>query len=64
MISIKDELELYKTWYRAKHNDIEDIIGIQHKKLERIKKICEENRCIDNNGYCPQTTEILKIIGE
>lgn len=40
---LKSELELYKTWYRAKHSDVKNILKRYHKALEEIKKVCLED---------------------
>ena len=33
-------------------------------KLDRIESLCDRNTCIDNNGFCTITNEILRIIHE
>lgn len=34
---LKNELDLYKTWYRAKHGDVKNILGRYYKALEEIE---------------------------
>lgn len=41
--ALKSELLLYKTWYRAKHGDIKNILGIYYEALKEIKKVCIED---------------------
>lgn len=35
--ALKSELYLYKTWYRAKHGDIKNLLGSYRKALEEIE---------------------------
>ena len=37
---IKKELDLYKTWYRAKHGDIKNYLGRCYNALKEIKAVC------------------------
>ena len=37
---LKSELHLYKTWYRAKHGDFKNTLGIYCKALEEIEEYC------------------------
>ena len=37
---LKREIDLYKTWYRAKHDDIRNLLGSYRKALEEIEDIC------------------------
>lgn len=43
---LKREIDLYKTWYRAKHDDIRNLLGSYRKALEEIETVtkinCEE----------------------
>lgn len=43
---LKNGLDLYKTWYRAKHDDVKNCLGCYRKALEEIEKAtkinCEE----------------------
>lgn len=34
---LKNELDLYKTWYRAKHDDVKNLLGCYRKALEEIE---------------------------
>lgn len=34
---LKNELDLYKTWYRAKHDDVKNLLGCYRKSLEEIE---------------------------
>lgn len=36
---LKREIDLYKTWYRAKHDDIRNLLGSYRKECEELKKI-------------------------
>lgn len=36
---LKKGLDLYKTWYRAKHGDVKNTLGRYRKALEEIKKV-------------------------
>lgn len=36
---LKQELDLYKTWYRAKHGDVKDYLSRYHKALEEIERV-------------------------
>ncbi len=36
---LKKGLDLYKTWYRAKHDDIKNYLGRCYNALEEIRKI-------------------------
>lgn len=45
---LKSELELYKTWYRAKHGDVKNILKRYHKALEEIEGIVTKDH-YDNN---------------
>lgn len=40
---LKKELDLYKTWYRAKHGDVRDTLERYRKALDEIEKICKVN---------------------
>ena len=64
---LKQELDLYKTWYRAKHDDIRNLLGNYRKALEEIKKVCIE----DTREFADGTTvrydsldDILDIINK
>ena len=38
---LKKQLDLYKTWYRAKHDDIRNLLGSYRKALEGIEGIAK-----------------------
>ena len=38
---LKNELDLYKTWYRAKHDDVKNYLGRYRKALEKIEEIAD-----------------------
>ena len=40
---LKKELDLYKTWYRAKHSDVKNTLGRYHKALKEIEEVCLED---------------------
>ena len=40
---LKREIDLYKTWYRAKHDDIRNLLGSYRKALEEIEAVCLED---------------------
>ena len=52
---LKKELDLYKTWYRAKHDDIRNLLGSYRKALDEIEDfrkkhcdfLCEGNRILE-----------------
>ena len=39
---LKKELNLYKTWYRAKHGDIKNYLGRCYNALDEIKEIVKD----------------------
>ena len=47
---LKNELDLYKTWYRAKHDDVKNCLGCYRKALEEIEKILKDEICEDCPG--------------
>ena len=56
---LKKELDLYKTWYRAKHDDIKNTLGRYHKALEEIEEIVKQtcrkrctNDCLGTKKHC------------
>lgn len=64
---LKKELDLYKTWYRAKHGDVKNLLGCYRKALDEIDKVCLE----DTRTFADGTTvrydsldEILDIINK
>lgn len=62
---LKNELDLYKTWYRAKHGDVKNTLGRYRKALDKIEEYCDEQ--ISLTGDLPfRTTEsdILDIINK
>ena len=62
---LKHELDLYKTWYRAKHGDVKNTLGRYRKALDKIEEYCNEQ--ISLTGDLPfRTTEsdILDIINK
>lgn len=57
---LKNELDLYKTWYRAKHDDVKNCLGCYRKALEEIEKYCNNQKLkFDTTAY-----EILDIINK
>ena len=48
---LKRELTLYKTCYRAKHSDINNLLGSYYKALDEIERYCTDycDDCFD--GY-------------
>lgn len=40
--TLKQQLDLYKTWYRAKHDDVNNIMGSYYKKLYEIDKLTKD----------------------
>ena len=63
---LKKELDLYKTWYRAKHDDIKNCLGRYYKALEEIEEYLKEEcgcECADclEQGDC-HFQDILNII--
>ena len=42
---LRKELALYKTWYRAKHDDIRNLLGSYRKALEEIEEYTREQFC-------------------
>ena len=42
--SLKHELSLYKTWYKAKHDDVKDLLGSYYKKLYEINQLTKDNQ--------------------
>lgn len=62
---LKQQLDLCKTWYRAKHGDIRDLLGSYRKALEEIEEYCDKQIAV--TGDLPfKTTEsdILDIINK
>ena len=62
---LKQQLDLYKTWYRAKHNDVKDTLARYRKALKEIEEYCDMQ--ISLTGDLPfRTTEsdILDIINK
>ena len=69
---LKSELHLYKTWYRAKHDDIKNLLGSYRKALEGIEKVINNilNSCLGRNtvscrpahNVCGDLINILDII--
>ena len=61
---LKKELDLYKTWYRAKHGDVKNLLGNYRKALTKIEyEAIEETKDLeaDTDAYgC--FMEILNII--
>ena len=47
-ISVNQELELYKTWYRAKHDDVKNYLGSMVRTLDSIKDILNSSEEQDN----------------
>lgn len=52
---LKSELHLYKTWYRAKHGDIKNILGRYHKALDEIEEYTRKQFCENCDDF--NTTE-------
>lgn len=48
---LKSELELYKTWYRAKHGDVKNILKRYHKALEEIEDIVQNHIINDFSNW-------------
>lgn len=42
--TLKQELSLYKTWYKAKHDDVKDLLGSYYKKLYEINQLTKDNQ--------------------
>ena len=71
---LKSELHLYKTWYRAKHDDIKNLLGSYRKALEGIEKVINNilNSCLGRNtvscrpahNVCGDLINILDIINK
>ena len=75
---LKREIDLYKTWYRAKHDDIKNLLGSYRKALEEIEKLAiKTNRvlcnncgwvntisCIPSEYICGDIKQILDIINK
>ena len=40
--TLKQQLDLYKTWYRAKHDDVNNIMGSYYKKLYEINQLTKD----------------------
>ena len=63
--ALKSELELYKTWYRAKHGDIKNTLGRYHKALEEIEKVVSKNYYDDTwADISIKLDDILNIINK
>lgn len=58
---LKSELDLYKTWYRAKHGDIKNTLGTYYEALRDIKNITKD--IIENDCYENSDTKANKILG-
>lgn len=58
---LKSELHLYKTWYRAKHGDVKNILGTYYEALKEIKNITKD--IIENDCYENSDTKVNKILG-
>ena len=54
---LKNELDLYKTWYRAKHDDVKNCLGCYRKALEEIEKYC-------NYKFCDKFGEFTELINK
>ena len=64
---LKYELDLYKTWYRAKHDDVKNTLGRYRKALDKIEEYCDEQISLTGDLPLPfRTTEsdILDIINK
>lgn len=68
---LKREIDLYKTWYRAKHDDIRNLLGSYRKALEEIETVtkinCEEicrRKFADCNDTSCFSANILDIINK
>lgn len=48
---LKAERDLYKTWYRAKHGDIKNLLGSYRKALEEIEGEAMSLKCFNFNYY-------------
>lgn len=47
-VSVNQELELYKTWYRAKHDDVKNYLGSMVTTLNSIKDVLNSSEEQDN----------------
>lgn len=59
---LKSELELYKTWYRAKHGDVKNILKRYHKALEEIEKYCSNAQDPCQDDWNRERENFAKII--
>ena len=48
---LKNELDLYKTWYRAKHDDVKNLLGRYRKALEKIENLMQTVSDADECSY-------------
>ena len=48
---LKNELDLYKTWYRAKHDDVKNCLGCYRKALEEIENLMQTVSDADECSY-------------
>lgn len=64
---LKQELDLYKTWYRAKHGDIKNTLERYYKALDEIERVCLEDTRTFADGTqvrYDSLDEILDIINK
>lgn len=47
-VSVNQELELYKTWYRAKHGDVKNYLGSMVTTLDSIRDVLNSSEEQDN----------------
>ena len=48
---LKKQLDLYKTWYRAKHDDIRNLLGSYRKALDEIEGLVSKVDGADECSY-------------
>ena len=59
---LETELDLYKTWYRAKHGDVKNSLDRYHKAFEEIEEICRQ--LLDDNYIRSVAQSLIDIINK
>lgn len=65
---LKNELDLYKTWYRAKHDDVKNCLGCYRKALDEIEKRLKKYESTGDDEFAlieyKNLRDILEIINK
>lgn len=67
---LKQECDLYKTWYRAKHNDLKNFLGQLKAENEKLKQDLQEETKLRHKAMCDEAdmawevTKLHKVLDE